>query len=110
MNECTFVTVRGRDGCSEHPSSPFGSPMSAGATCSSHECGHLVDQSGVHDKLTWQTTTWQKGLNGKTAILATKGVAEKVMHTVSYMCDRVDQVPLFPYNRGWETQHKEFRP
>ena len=20
------------------------------------------------------------------------------------MCDRVDQLPLFPYNRGWETQ------
>ena len=22
----------------------------------------------------------------------------------SYMCNRVDQLPLFPYNRGWETQ------
>ena len=23
---------------------------------------------------------------------------------LSSMCDRVDQLPLFPYNRGWETQ------
>ena len=23
-----------------------------------------------------------------------------------YMCDRVDQLPIFPYNRGWETQLK----
>ena len=22
------------------------------------------------------------------------------------MCDRVDQLPLFPYNRGWEKQPK----
>ena len=21
-----------------------------------------------------------------------------------HLCDRVDQLPLFPYNRGWETQ------
>ena len=24
--------------------------------------------------------------------------------TCGIMCARVDQLPLFPYNRGWETQ------
>ena len=32
-----------------------------------------------------------------------KSFPPKNIHSI-YMCDRVDQLPLFPYTRGWETQ------
>ena len=33
-------------------------------------------------------------------------VRDRAMITEVHLCDRVDQLPLFPYNRGWETQPK----
>ena len=55
---------------------------------------------------TFGLTTVEVGNKNHRKVLCSVGVpSEKtgeMIYIYIYMCDRVDQLPLFPYNRGWE--------